>query len=446
MPNRVGPYRIVETLSEGAITSLHRAEHERLGRVVLLKTLKKGLADKSPFAVALEHEAHMASRLAHVSIVRLLEVSADSPPTWLAFEHLDGVSLALVLERTRHIEVASAVALASEMAQGLGHAHTRHIVHRHIEPRGVVVCRDGRVVFSDLGFSEDDKPPTPSRFDLLENVHGHRYTAPEQIMGEPATPMSDVFSLGAVLYEMLCGRGPWDEGNPSPTELSRRIRSEEPAPLAAPGVRMPRDISAIVLRCLAKRPEERFEDGSALATALEHALDILSPLPVPILVTRALAVAGLGEVLSEDKVRRKKKTAEVERPLRQLTGQLVGLLGMVVVGVIVLEVFLRETEVSRSSEEQLNGSERGFLRVLARPWADVAVDGRPWDVTPIAKPLVVATGRHYVTFKHPNAPDEQREIVVAPGQTVLVDVTMRIERPGGDAGVDANYDAAAATP
>lgn len=442
MPTQVGPYRIRESLAEGAITSLHRAEHERLGRVVFLRTLKKGLAEGSPFAVALEHEAKMLSRMAHASIPRLLDVSTDSPPTWLAFEYVDGPSLAMVLERTHRIEVASAAGIALEIALGLGHVHGRHIVHRHVEPRGIVISRDGRVVLLDFGRAEENKPATTARFEPPESVHGHRYTAPEQIMGEPATPMSDVFSLGVVLYEMLCGQGPWDEGKPTPTELSRRIRSEDPTALSAHGLRIPSELSAIVLRCLAKRPEERFEDGAALATALENALDSLSPSPVPILVTRALAIAGLGEVLVEDKVRRKRKKAASERPLRQLVQQLVGLLALVVTGAIVTEVFLRETDVSRVAEEHLNGAERGFLRVLARPWAEIVVDGRSVDVTPMAKPIVVTVGRHFVTFKHPNAPDEQREIVVALGQTVLVDVTMRIERPGIDAGVDASNDAA----
>jgi serine/threonine-protein kinase len=315
-------------------------------------------------------------------------------------------------------------------------------VHRNVDPRGIVVSRDGRVVLLDFGMAKEDKPVAAVRFEPNDEVHGHRYTAPERIMGEPATPMSDVFSLGVVLYEMLCGQGPWDEGKPTPMDLSRRIRSEEPTPLSVHGVRIPRELSHILSCCLSKRAEERYEDGSALATALENALDSLSTSPVPVLVTRALDVAGLGEVLVDDKVRRRKQKVTTERPLRHLAGQLAGLLALVVVGAVVIEGFMGETNISSVSEEHLNGSDRGFLRVLARPWAEVFVDGRMVDVTPMAKPIVIPVGRHYVTFKHPNAPDEQREIVVTAGQSVLVDVTMRIERQAIDAGVDAAADAA----
>ena len=442
MPRQVGPYRIRESLAEGSVTTLFRAEHERLGRVVLLKTLKKSLVEGSSFAATIEREARILSRMAHSSLPRLLDVSTESPPTWFAFENVEGPSLFAVLERTRRIEVASAVAITLELALALGHVHARRVVHRNVEPHGIVLSREGRVVLLDFGLAEETKLAAAARVEPNEGAFGHQYTAPEQIMGEPATPMSDVFALGVVLYEMLCGQGPWGEGKPTPTELSHRIRSAEPAPLSTHGVRGSGELSHIVMCCLAKRPEERYEDGAALATALETVLDTLSTSPVPILVTRALAVAGLGEILVEDKVRRRKANVASARPIRQLVGQLAGLLALVIAGALVIEGFLRETTISRVSEQHINDSERGFLRVLARPWAEVFVDGRMVDVTPMAKPIVVTVGRHYVTFKHPNAPDEQREMTVSAGQTVLVDVTMRIERRASDAGVDASVDAA----
>ncbi len=442
MPTQVGPYRIREALAEGSVTSLHRAEHERLGRVVLLKSLKATLVEGSPFAGEIDREAKILSSVTHPSLPRLLEVSPDTPPTWFALENVDGPTLANILTRVKSLEMTSALAMALEMAQGLAHLHTRHLVHGQPEPHGIVICRDGRVVLLDLSLAEKTTANVASRIEPRESVHGHRYLAPERIMGEPATPMSDVFSLGAILYEMLCGHGPWDEGKPTALELSRRIRSLDPAPLLIAGQRGPADVAPFVLRCLAKRPEERFEDGLALALALENILDSLSILPIPILVTRALALAGLGEALAEEKTPRRRKKIVKERPLRLLAQQLGGLLALIAGGAIVNEVILREPNVVPMSEERVSGAERGFLRVLAHPWAEVFVDGRLVDVTPMAKPIVVSAGRHYVTFKHPNAPDEQREIVVTSGQSVLVDVSMHVERRAGDAGTDASDDAA----
>lgn len=442
MPTLVGPYRIREALADGSVTSLFRAEHERLGRVVLLKTLKATLVEGSPFAAEIAREAKILSGLAHPSLPRLLDVSLDVPPTWLALENVDGPTLATLLARMKNIEMTSAVAMVLEMALGLGHLHARHLVHGQLEPHGIVVCRDGRVVLLDLSLAEETKQPRSDRIEPREGVHGHRYMAPERIMGESATPMSDVFSLGAVLYEMLCGHGPWDEGKPTAMELSRRIRSADPAPLSLGDRRMPADLSPLVLRCLAKRPEERFDDGTALAIALENLLDSVSQSALPILVTRSLAVAGLGEALTEEKTPRRRRKLTKERPLRHLARQLAGLFALIVGGAAVSEGILREPNIVPVAEERLAGTDRGFLRVLAHPWAEVFVDGRLVDVTPMAKPIVVSAGRHYVTFKHPNAPDEQRELTIASGQTVLMDVSMRVERRVVDAGLDASGDGA----
>ena len=428
-------------MSEGSITSIYRAEHERLGRVVLLKTLKESLVEGSPLAASLGSEAKILSRMAHAAIPRLFEISSEPNPTWMALENVEGPSLAAILERSRRLEVPSAVAIAIEMAHGLGHAHARHVVHRNVDPRAVVVSPDGRVAFLDFGFAEEfGIPRVPSRFEAVESVRMHRYAAPEQILGERATPQSDVFALGVVLYEMLCGQGPWDEGKPPVAELSRRIRSEEPAPLSAHGIRVPEMLSHVVMRCLSKSVDERHEDGNALAAALEEAMDALSNSPIPVLVTRALAVANLGEVVADDKVRRRRTKAANRLPLRLLARQLGGLFLLVVASAAVIEGFVHDKDISRVSGENIIESERGFLRVLARPWAEVVVDGQTVDVTPMGKPIVVSAGRHYVTFKHPNAPDEQREIVVIPGQTVLVDVTMRVERRSPTTSMDAGVD------
>lgn len=442
MPSPSGPYRIRESLAEGTFTSLSRATHERLGRVVLLKTIKKNLAEGSPFAAALEREAKISSRLTHPSLPRLLEVSPDVPPTWMALENVDGPFLAALLQRTPRVEMVAAVAIAVELAYGLGHAHAQHIVHRNVEPHGIVIARDGRVVLLDFGLAEDTNATTRLPYDSADGRYGHRYTAPEQIMGEQATPASDVFSLGVLLYEMLCGKGPWDEGKPSPTELSRRIRGEDPALPSTHGLRLPNELLHIVMRCLSKRAEERFENGTELAKSLEEVLDGLSSSASATLVMQTLAIAGLGELPTDDKLRRKRKRTLGERPLRQLAGRLGMLSLLIVVGAVVFEFFLRDTKISAIAEERLAGSERGYIRVVAHPWADVSVDGRFIDATPMAKPIVVSAGRHYVTFKHPNAPDEQREMAVGSGQTVFVDVTMRIDRRTIDAGVDASNDAA----
>ena len=450
MTARFGPYRVREKLHEGAIAALYRAEHESLGRAALVKALKSTLAPGSPLGEALEREARVLGKLSHESIVRLFDLGSAGAGAWIALEEIRGPRLSELLARSpnKRLEPPAATAIALALAGGLGHAHARGIVHRNLAPDVVAIGRDGRVVIVDFGAALDRSvPPSPSPFDGSETLSGPEYAAPEQIVGEVATPRSDVFSMGVMLYEMLAGVRPWEGwgrgDREGAKEVARRVRSEEPPALTEHGVDAPRGLARVIARCLEKRPEDRFEDGDALAEALAEALDEQTQKDARSLVTRALARAGLGEEIAEARGRRKPKVAPLPLPLWPLAQRLLLLLALLVLGGAAVEGLLREEDVPAAAAGVDEGTERGFLRVLARPWAEVLVDGQFLDVTPIGRPIPVPPGRHYVTFKHPNAPDEKREIRVAAGQTVVLDVTMRIDRPAVDGGADAAVDAEA---
>jgi len=439
---RVGPYRVREKLAEGAVAATFRGEHEKLGRPALLKALKGTLAPGSPLGAALEREAKILGKLSHPSIVSLFECEVGTTSAYLALEDVRGPRLRAVLERAGKLDPAVATAIALGLASGLGHAHARSVVHGDVRPEGIVIAKEGRAVLVDFGAATDlGVPASPAPFDGSERLSGPEYAAPEQIVGEPPSPRSDVFSLGIVLYEMLSGARPWDEGAVGAKEVARRVRSEDVPPLQSRGVVAPRSLDRILARCLGKRPEERYEDGEALAVALSEALDEMTAVSSAALITRALAAAKLGEEISEEKARRKPRPKPAPMPLLPLAQRLAFLSFLIIATAALVEGLLREDDVPSEANGAAESGEKGFLRVLARPWAEVLVDGKYVDVTPIGRPIPVLAGRHYVTFKHPNAPDEKREIRVGAGQTVLLDVTMRIDRPTVDAGVDASVDA-----
>ena len=203
-----------------------------------------------------------------------------------------------------------------------------------------------------------------------------------------------------------------------------------------------------MLRAISKRPEDRYADGRALAVALEEALAELGAPSGRVLVTRALAAARLAEELP---------TADAAAPARAPliggaprsfaeTARSLGVVFLLIVaGGAGIELGLRREEepaAPATTDSTLTGAakERGYLKVLARPWAEVYIDGELVEVTPVARPIPIDPGKHYVTFRHPYAPDEKRSVKVVAGQTVLLDVTMRVERP--DAGAprpDAGY-------
>jgi len=434
---RIGPFTIVETIATRAFSVTYRAEQGPLGRPVWLKTLKSTVSAESPFAAELGREAMVLGRLSHESIIRLYDFSRAPGALWLVLEDVRGVWLEAVMAKGA-IEVDPAVAIGLAVARALGHAHSLGIVHRGLRPSGVMVLPDGGVKLVEFASAQvvdgggewSRLPSLPEPLEAGETFARPDYMAPEQILGETAGARSDVWALGVLLYAMLAGVGPFAAADKR--EVAQRVRSASPSALP-PGV--PRAMDRVVMRCLAKDPEDRYEDAQQVALALEEALAERTRVPARVLVSRALSVANLGEELlapagSAAPVVVGRQGPEVGRAARSLAV----VLALIVGGGALIEL-LKDSDadavgVAQASDGVIGG--RASLRVVAQPWAEVFVDGELLDTTPIGRPIWVSPGKHFVTFKHPNAPDEQRSIKVVAGQTVFLDVTMRIDR--GDAG------------
>jgi serine/threonine-protein kinase len=433
-PQSIGPYAVLETLETRAFTVTYRAEQRGLGRTVRVKVLKPTVSVDSPFAVELAREAAVLGRLDHEGAVRLHDLVRAPDALYLVLEDARGVLLADVV-RAAKLAPPEATAIALAVARALGHAHARGVVHRALGAGVVAITPRGRVLLSDFssaaiaGDVEDDLAPR------TESAAPPSYLAPEQILGDPATPRSDVWSVGVLLFEMLAGARPFDAEDPRLSATRIRTEAAPPLPDGTPAA-----IARIASRCLAKEADDRYPDGDTLAAALEDALAALTRLPIPVLATRALEAARLGEALpppagsGAPEPRAAPPGPDVARAARQLAA----VLGLILVGAVALRTLASSDEgapgdgVAEASAPATGPKDRGHLRVVARPWAEVYVDGVLADTTPIGRPIPVTPGKHFVTFRHPSAADEQRTIKIAPGQTVFLDVTMRIDR--GDAG------------
>ena len=454
----IGPYQIEETVATRAFTVTYRASQAGLGRTVRIKTLKPTVAASSPYAAELSREAMILARLEHEAIVRLIDLARAEGTVRLITEDPRGPTLEAVI-KSGPVAPDSAAAIALGIARGLGHAHERGVVHRGLRPGVIVVTRESGIKLVDFSSAEivasamedvaaarERLPSAPDPLEGGESFARPDYMSPEQILGESAGAASDVWSLGAILHEMLGGVRPFDGADRK--AVAQRIRSGSPGALPA---ETPRELAQIVTRCLARSPDDRFEDARAVAAALESELAARTTLPVRVLVSRALFAAKLGDEIAGTGASAAAVVAARGPDLLGAARVFGVALLLIVAGGAAIQT-LRDGEVvpepggSVMAEDggivAVGSRDRGMVRVVAQPWAEVYLDGELVDVTPMGRPMLVLPGKHFVTFRHPKAPDEQRAIKIAAGQTVTLDVTMRVER-AADAGVrDAAPDAA----
>jgi serine/threonine-protein kinase len=399
------------------------------------------MAPSSPFAVHLAREAELLAKLRHENILELYDFVSTDAAMWLVLEYVDGVSLAEVLAQCERLSTAAAVAIGLELARALAHAHERGIVHRDVKPSNVLISRSGSIKLVDFGIAHDDHvPSSPEPLDAGATFGTPAYMAPEQILGEPVDARADIFSLGVLLYQLLSGTRPFD--GPDTRTTAQRIRHAEPRSLVSAVPEVPRTVERVVMRCMEKLPGDRFSGARELVSALETVLRAETARSTEELVLVELARAKIVADLPPSSP--SLRPSEIPEPARATFGPAARgfgvLLVLAVAGGAVIQQKARRMEEAESGRQgilELVPARAGFLRVVARPWARVVVDGQVVEVTPFARSIPLAAGTHYVTLKHPVAGDERRVVKLTPGQTVTLDVTMGLpEDAARDAGAD----------
>ena len=210
----LGRYRLVERIGLGGMAEVWRAHDVRLDREVAVKLLHPHLLPDQHSRERLQAEALAAARLSHPGIVAVYDVDARGEVPAIVLELVEGESLAHRLEAAGTLPEREAATIAAQVADALQHAHDRGLVHRDVKPANIVLTTDGRARLVDFGIARSLQEGA-ARVTATGMIIGTlRYLAPEQLVGGEASPASDVYALGAVLYEMLSGRPPHDSSNP----------------------------------------------------------------------------------------------------------------------------------------------------------------------------------------------------------------------------------------
>src|SRR5919204_1316407 len=257
-----GRYRLEQRLSTTTMADVWLAHDGVLEREVVVKLLAAD-ADRPRF----EREARAAAGLAHPNIVQVFDYGEDEGRPYMVLEHLPGGTLAERLPEGVALSDEETRRVATDIAAGLAHAHENGVVHRDLKPGNVLFDAEGRAKVADFGIAH--VLGSDSLTDEGTVMGTAAYISPEQVAGGPATPATDVYAFGVLLYRLLSGRFPFESENA--LELARMHRHLEPPPLQSFRPDAPADLSALAATALAKDPAARPADGAALLSAIEGA-------------------------------------------------------------------------------------------------------------------------------------------------------------------------------
>jgi eukaryotic-like serine/threonine-protein kinase len=280
-----GRYRLERSLGHGGMATVHLARDETLGREVAIKRLSKALSGDEIFRERFMREARTAAGLSHPNIVAVFDVGEEDGLPYIVMECVDGRTLAELLAEHGPLDPDRAADLILQACAGLEHAHAAGLVHRDIKPQNLLVREDDTLKIVDFGIA---RPVDGTQLTLAGTILGTAaYLAPEQALGERVTAAADLYSLGAVTYELLSGRPPYEFE--SLAELP--VKQREGPPPWIKGVS--EELQDVVRRCLAPDPADRPRSAAALA----HELAQASPEPptdqIPAVeVTAATEVIG----------------------------------------------------------------------------------------------------------------------------------------------------------
>ncbi|HWS81206.1 MAG TPA: protein kinase, partial [Rubrobacter sp.] len=257
------------TLGSGGMAVVYRAEDDILGRAVALKTLHHHFAEMPSFRRRFRQEARAMASLDHENIVKVYDISQDGEVPFIVVECVSGRDLGDLLGGSRRhsgrLNEQSVRRMAIQLLHALSYAHGRGIIHRDIKPSNILLTSEGTVKVADFGIAriveEDDAG------DAGEIVGSARYMSPEQLRGEAATPRSDVYSVGVLLYHCLTGRPPFSGDVKS---LARQQIHKEPTPPRRLNKRITPEMEAVIMKALSKKPRDRYFSAEAMLDDIER--------------------------------------------------------------------------------------------------------------------------------------------------------------------------------
>ncbi len=433
-----GSFRIVEKLSESATTAVYRADHLTLGRAVLLKVLHRHLASDPEFAERFTREARACAQLRSPHVVQVFDLTEIDGSPAIVMEFVEGRSLKQLLAEEGPQSHERVRIMATELLIGLAAAHERGIIHRDLKPGNILITSSGNIKITDFGLAAVLTANSITQEGAVLGTPA--YMSPEQSRGETLDARTDLFSLGVTLVELLTGQRMFD--GESYAECLRKIAAFTPEHLKKILPEIPESFERILERLLAPSPDGRFASAAEALDVLEKRI----PLPPSRVRTRnpyvraaVLAVVIVAILVAVSYAfffrNRSPESSRTERPAAIVTDSLTPSLvqdsardkqeprlgATVPASVSPTRIPEVGSADKRLQTPEVTTRDSGALRISAKPWARVSVNGREIGDTPLASPVRVAAGSNAVTFTFNNFAPITRVVEVRSNETISVD-------------------------
>jgi len=475
---QLGRYEILSELGQGAMGVVYKAVDPLIDRTVAIKTINLNLSkdELADFEERFNREAKSAGRLNHPNIVTIYDVGRAGHVAFMAMEHLEGRELKEIVATGEVLQPERVAEIIAQVADGLAYAHEHGIVHRDIKPANIMVLRNGSVKITDFGIA---KMSSGSRTQIGIILGSPKYMSPEQVAGKSVDGRSDIFSLGAVLYELLTGKPAFGGEDSTLTSIMYRVLNEIPSPPASVNPTIPGSFDHIVARALAKEPEMRYQSAREMANDLKNYKSLTSTAPPPSVVPSkntfpiyagrkhsvnngdATVVLDTRQVMETTSWRRRTMIAssaaavllvviaaallvnssrEITTTARQ-DKKLVTVTDTVVSTPVEQPMPSPATENNASagqSQDQdkakpvappssqnktkpvAQASSRSTLDFRVLPWGEVFIDGKSQGASPPLKEIKLSSGKHHIEIKNGSFPPYRKTVNLESGESVTI--------------------------
>ena len=468
-------YRIVREINRGPITTVYLAVQKNLDRPVFLKILNTHLKDQPDLTERFKREAKICARLKHPNIVQIFDFGEVNGSFFISMEYLEGKSLAKIIADYNPLPLEIIFYITREIAKGLAYAHQFGVVHRDIKPANIMVENDGSVKITDFGLATHANFPTVTM--QFSAVGTPAYMAPEQALGEEVTFKSDLFGLGATIYEMCVGQSPFNGQNVA--ESVSKVLNFTPPALHKKREDIPQWFSDLVAKLLSKKADQRLKSAKELIENENLKQNVISQeefaeflktpdkyrlkrLPkeqtvghfqekigfkkwyafIIILLGMAvwLGVRALDSINPADKEivsKAQHKLLPIDtlrKPLFNKTVQKQILTDDMAQGKVIStkspgsEITEKVTNNTRNrvnSKQKVVSDKVGRFFVICNPWAKVFIDGKYMETTPFSTPLNLPIGKHRVKLVNPNFASLEKDIIVRGGYIDTLKVNLK---------------------